>query len=56
MEMYTEIIEALKPEMISSLDTLISIPSKNAPSIAGCPFGKDVNDALEFVTKLASDM
>ncbi|MBQ2916289.1 MAG: Sapep family Mn(2+)-dependent dipeptidase [Clostridia bacterium] len=54
--MYTEIIEALKPEMISSLDTLISIPSKNAPSIEGCPFGKDVNDALEFVTKLASDM
>lgn len=54
--MYTKIIESMKPEMISSLETLISIPSKNAPAIDGCPFGKDVNDALEFVTKLASDM
>ena len=54
--MYKSIIESLKPEMISSLETLISIPSKNAPAIEGCPYGKDVKDALDFVANLASDM
>lgn len=54
--MYKKLIEGLKPQMIDSLATLISIPSKNAPSTEEYPFGKDVNDALEFVANLASDM
>ncbi len=54
--MYNKIIEALKPEMLTSLETLISIPSKNAPAIDGCPYGKNVKDALDFVASLASDM
>ena len=54
--MYKNAIEALKPEMLASLETLISIPSKNAPAVEGCPYGKDVKDALDFVAKLASDM
>ena len=54
--MYKNYIESMKPKMLDSLATLISIPSKNAPAIDGYPFGKDVNDALEFVTNLASEM
>ncbi len=54
--MYAKLIDSMKPEMVESLATLVSIPSKNAPAIDGCPYGKDVNDALEFVAKLAADM
>lgn len=50
------ITDDIEAGIVASLAKLVAIPSKNAPEEGNMPFGKNVNDALEFVATLASDM
>lgn len=55
--MFEEYIKTLKPQIISSTCELIKIPSVNSSSNdSSMPFGKNCNDALEYVLNLAHDL
>lgn len=55
--MFENYIHKLKEEIISSTCELIKIPSVNIESNNPLmPFGKDCNNALEYVLELASNL
>lgn len=56
MKEICEKINCYKEEIINDVCELVKIPSVESNPSEGLPFGKNVNNALEFVLKLSNDL
>jgi succinyl-diaminopimelate desuccinylase len=56
MEILNDFVDNYKEQIIETLQKTIQIPSYEREAMEGMPFGKEVNDAMEYFLKTAQDM
>lgn len=55
VEILNDIIDSYNEEIVSNLQELIKIKSVDAPAVNNMPFGEGIQEALNFIMKLADE-